>query len=178
MRRFRPIPLFRLPVLLGLALCLALPQSSGAAEHRFGVGVNYWETVDDLVDEGFDVEEDGLAPVLTYQYRPGGLIGFQIDLEYFEEGFGGSTSEALSPQAYLTVGGGIYGAVGVGVTYSDDFDDELSDPFWAARVGLDFELLPRIHLDIHANYRADAFDELDQASTDTVTLGVALRAGL
>ncbi|MDX1632464.1 MAG: hypothetical protein R3234_11415 [Thermoanaerobaculia bacterium] len=178
MQSFRPPPSYRLPSLLILISCLALAVPSGAAEHRFGVGVNYWETVDDLVDEEFDVEEDGLAPVLTYQYRPGGLIGFQVDLEYFEEGFGGSTSEALSPQAYVTVGGGIYGAIGVGVTYSDDFDGEFSDPFWAARAGLDFELLPKIHIDIHANYRADTFDELDQASSDTVTLGIALRAGL
>jgi hypothetical protein len=165
--------------LLSLVLLLTLTGSSpaGAAEHRFGVGVNYWRTLDDLVDEGFDVEEDGLAPVVTYQYRPGGLIGLQIDLEYFEEGFGGSLSEALSPQVYVTVGGGLYGAVGVGITYSSDFQDEFSDPFWAARVGFDFELLPKIHLDIHANYRANAFSELDQADTDTVILGAAVRAG-
>jgi hypothetical protein len=171
-------PLLALP-LLSLVLLLTFTGSSpaGAAEHRFGVGVNYWRTLDDLVDEGFDVEEDGLAPVVTYQYRPGGLIGLQIDLEYFEEGFGGSLSEALSPQVYVTVGGGLYGAVGVGITYSSDFQDEFSDPFWAARVGFDFELLPKIHLDIHANYRANAFSELDQADTDTVILGAAVRAG-
>ena len=158
-------------------LLLALAPAAEAAEHRFGLGVNYWRAVDDLVDEGFDVEEDGLAPVLTYQYRPGGLLGVQVDLEYFVAGFGGSTSEAISPQVYVTVGGGLYGAVGIGVTYSSDFDDEFSDPFYAARLGLDFELLPKIHLDIHANYRADAFSELDEADTDTVILGAAVRAG-
>ena len=174
----RPRPTLVAPIALAAVLALAPASPAGAAEHRFGLGVNYWQTLDDLVDEGFDVEEDGLAPVVTYQYRPGGLIGFQIDLEYFDDGFGGATSEALSPQVYLTVGGGLYGAVGVGITYSSDFQDDFSDPFWAARIGLDFELLPKIHLDIHANYRAGTFDELDQADTDSITLGAAVRAGL
>lgn len=169
-----------LPVLaLAFVGLLGLGAASpAAAEHRFGLGVNYWKTVDDLVDEGFDVEEEGLAPVLTYQYRPGGILGLQVDLEYFDQGFGGATSEAISPQVYLTVGNGFYGAVGIGVTYSSDFADDFSDPFYAARVGFDFLLLPKIHLDIHANYRAGSFDELDQASTDTVILGAAVRAGL
>ena len=168
------------PALLAFLVVLAagVAPPLAAAEHRFGLGVNYWQALDDLVDEGFDVEEDGLAPVVTYQYRPGGLIGFQIDLEYFDEGFGGATSEALSPQLYVTVGGGLYGAVGVGITYSSDFEDDFSDPFWAARIGFDMELLPKIHLDIHANYRAGSFDELDQADTDSITLGAAVRAGL
>lgn len=54
----------------------------------------------------------------------------------------------------------------------------VSDPFYAARVGLDFVLLPRIHLDVNLNYRAGTFDELDEASSDTITLGAALRFGL
>lgn len=165
-----------------LCLCLVVLALSGsapaaAAEHRIGVGANYWQAVDDLVDDGFDVDEDGLSPYLTYQLIPAGIFRFELDLEYFEAGFGGSTSEAFSPQAFVLVGSGLYAGVGVGVTYSSDLPDgDFSDPFYAARVGFDFTLLPGVHLDVNANYRANTFDALDQASSDTVTLGAAVRA--
>ncbi|HVS04329.1 MAG TPA: hypothetical protein VMT16_16310 [Thermoanaerobaculia bacterium] len=164
---------------LALALAVALlPAAAGAAEHRFGVGVHYWRAVDDLADEGFDIDEDGLAPYLTYQLVPAGIFRFEVDLEYFEKGFGGATSAAFAPVVYLLVGGGIYGGVGIGVTLSDDFEDNVSDPFYAARVGLSLQLLPRVHLDVNANYRADAFAELEEADTDAITLGAAVRVGL
>lgn len=160
---------------LGLSI-LALAAPASAAEHRLGGGVHYWQTVDDLEDEGFDeIEEDGRSFVLSYQYVPAGLVKLQLDAEYFEEGFGGATEEALSPQLYLVLGNKLYAAVGVGLTYSDEFEDSWSDPFYAARVGLDLLLLPRTHLDINANYRADAFSELEEADTDAITLGAVLR---
>ncbi|HYO16263.1 MAG TPA: hypothetical protein VE685_23945 [Thermoanaerobaculia bacterium] len=161
---------------LGAALALAISVSAQAAEHRLGGGIHYWQTVDDLEDEGFDeIEEDGRSFVLSYQYVPAGLVKLQLDAEYFEEGFGGATEEAISPQLYLVLGGKLYAAVGVGLTYSDQFEDSWSDPFYAARVGLDLLLLPRTHLDINANYRADAFSELEEADTDAITLGAVLR---
>ena len=39
----------------------------------------------------------------------------------------------------------------------------------------DLLLLPRLRLDINANYRADAFSALDQADTDAITLGASVR---
>lgn len=175
----RRVTLFALCLCL-IVLALAGSAPASAAEHRIGVGANYWRTVDDLVDDGFDVDEDGLAPYLTYQLVPAGLFRFELDLEYFESGFGGSptASEAISPQAFVLVGHGFYAGVGVGVTYSSDLPgDEISDPFYAARVGLEFVLLPKVHLDVNANYRAGTFDALDEASTDTITLGAAVRFG-
>ena len=161
-----------------IVLALAGPATASAADHRFGVGANYWRALDDLVDEGFDVDEDGVAPYLTYQLVPAGIFRFELDLEYFESGFGGSPTEAFSPQAFVLVGEGFYAGVGVGVTYSSDLPgDEISDPFYIARVGLDFVLVPRVHLDVNANYRAGTFDALDEASTDTITLGAAVRFG-
>jgi hypothetical protein len=162
---------------LAVFLLVAAPRPA-VAEARLGGGVNYWRTIDDLEDEGFDdVDESGLSYLLTYQYVPGGLLRFEVDLEYFDEGFGGATSGALSPQAYLLLGSGFYAGLGIGVTYSDDFEDEFSDPFYAAKLGVDLELLPNFHLDIHANYRFDAWRELEEADTDTVFLGAAVRFG-
>ncbi|MGH9380683.1 MAG: hypothetical protein ACRD2Z_08740 [Thermoanaerobaculia bacterium] len=150
-----------------------------AAEKRLGFGVHYWRTVDDIDDEGLgDIEDDGVSYLGSYQILPGGLLSFEFDLEYFEAGFGGSEDAVFSPQAFLLVGHGLYAGVGVGVGYSDGFEDDVSDPFYIARVGFNMELLPKLFLDINANYQANAFSELDQADTDAITLGALLRFGL
>ena len=85
------------------------------------------------------------------------------------------TTSPLSPIAWLYVGKRLYGAAGVGVSFSDGFEDDISDPFWTGRVGFEFHLLPRTTVDINANYRAGSFDELDQADTDSITLGAMIR---
>lgn len=166
-------------VLLALAFGAVAAAPAVAAEHRLGVGVHYWRTLDDLADEGFDeLDETGTSGVLSYQYIPGGLLALQVDGEYFAKGFGGSTDETFSPQVYLVVGvNGPYAAAGVGVLYSKELEDEISDPFYIARVGWNLELIPNLHLDLNANYRAGAWSELDEADTDTITLGGVVRFG-
>ena len=160
---------------LGIAGLLITATPGLAGEHRLGGGFHYWETLDDFQDSGFDIDDSGLAPVLSYQYIPGGLIRFEIDVEYFEKGFAGSTEAAYSPQAYVLLGGGLYAGLGVGVTVSSGLEDEVSDPFYAARAGFEMALLPSVTLDINANYRFGAWDELDDYSTDTITLGALVR---
>ncbi len=162
---------------LVLAFLMVLPAQ--AAEHRFGLGAQFWRTVDDLADQGLDdLKEDGFAWVLSYQYVPKGLLRFEIDVEYSGEGFGGASGSAITPLGFVLIGRGIYAGVGVGVTYADDFDSSVSDPFYAARLGFQFNLLPGVLLDVHGNYRADAFNELDSASTDAITLGAIVRFSL
>ena len=146
-----------------------------AAEHFVGAGAHYWRTVDDLADSGFTVEDDGLAYLVSYQYRPEGLFSFEVDVEYFDKGFGGSDTETISPQGYLVFGHGWYAAIGAGVVYSSGLEDEVSDPFYAAKVGLEMALIPRVHLDVNANYRFDAWQQLGDANTDTITLGAVVR---
>jgi len=162
-----------------LALSLAIPALAAAGEHRIGFGYYYWETVDSL-DDFPDLEDDGYAPVVSYQYLPGGFLRFELDVEYYADGYAGSTEKAYAPQAYVLFGRFVYGGVGVGVTKSDGFadGDEWSDPWYAARVGLDLLLLPKVHLDINANYRADAFKALEEADTDALTFGASLRVSL
>ncbi|HEX9732335.1 MAG TPA: hypothetical protein VGG06_10150 [Thermoanaerobaculia bacterium] len=151
----------------------AAPAAAG--EHSIGVGLHYWQTLDDLVD-GAGLEEDGVSLLLAYQYAPSrGLLRFEIDLEYFDEGFGGSPDAAYAPVAYLVVGGKLYVAAGFGVTFSSGLDDSPSDPFYTGRLGFQLELLPGLLLDFNANYRTNAFEELGDFDVDTLTLGVIAR---
>lgn len=157
-------------------LAVAIPAAAAAGEHRIGFGYHYWKTVDDL-DDFADIEDDGYATVLSYQYLPGGLLRFEVDVEYFSDGFGGSTDDAYSPQVYVLFGRFLYAGVGIGITHGDGFasGDDWSDPWYAARAGLDILLLPRLHLDINANYRANAFEDLEDADTDALTFGASVR---
>lgn len=145
-----------------------------AGSHRIGVGAHYWVTLDDLnVDE---VDEDGFSWVASYQYRPS-LVGVGLDVEWKEKGFAGSAKDVFEPQAYLIVGQGLYAAAGIGGYYSDG--EFAKDPFYLFRAGFDLEVLPSIHLDLHAIYRFETWDDLRADDTDvdsdTVTLGAAVR---
>jgi hypothetical protein len=160
-----------------LALAVSMPAAAAAAEQRIGFGYHYWQTVDEIDVAHLDqVDDAGYSIVFSYQYLVG-LIRFEGDLEYFDDGFGGSTESAYAPQAYVLVGRFFYAGVGVGVTHSTGFaDGDWSDPWFAGRVGLDVLLLPHIHLDVNANYRANAFSELAE-DTGAFTLGASLRLG-
>ena len=167
-------PLMISSLLIGFILVLA--PAAQAAEHKIGFGAHFWRTVDDIADDGFDnIDDDGFAGVFSYQYVPESLLYFEFDVEYFGDGFGGSDDTAITPMAFVLVGRGLYGGVGVGLTFADSFVDDVSDPFFAARIGFQFSLVPNIQFDINANYRADAFNELDGADTDAITLGAVVR---
>ena len=71
------------------------------------------------------------------------------------------------------IGGTLYAGAGIGIYYSDG--NWADEPFYMLRAGLDFPILPFLYLDINANYRAGAFDELDEAESDAITLGVSAR---
>jgi hypothetical protein len=161
-------------LLLGAFLVATFAASARAGEHRIGLGAMYWRSLDDLSAAG--LESDGFAPSLTYQYVPAGIFKFEADLEYYGKGFGGSESAAYSPVVFVIAEFGIYAGVGVGVTVSDDLPDNVSDPFYCARVGWDFQLVPKVHFDLNANYRADTFKGLEEGyNQDTVTFGAAAR---
>jgi len=142
-------------------------------DHRLGIGGHYWKTIDNI--KVSDIKEDGFAMVVSYQYKPS-LFGFQFDVEVADEQLTGKSKAVYSPQAFLIVGGLVYGGLGIGTHYFDgDFADK---PFYALKAGLDFELLPLIHLDINANYRFDNWDYekvKEDVDTDTVTLGLVAR---
>jgi hypothetical protein len=81
------------------------------AHHRFGLGVNYWKSIDNL-DEIFD--SHGLSYLLTYQYAPVWYFRIEADLELFPD-FVSTTKPVLAPEVFLTLGGIVYAGVGTGI---------------------------------------------------------------
>lgn len=169
--------IFMVPIGLLAMTTLATPS---LAEVRLGGGIHYWTALDDIEVDDVNIDESGTSFIASLQWLPGGLFYFEGDLEYFDEGFGGGNAGALAPQAFALAGiGAIYGGLGIGITYNEDLEgDDFSDPFYTLRAGLDFELLPRIHLDIHGNYIFNAFSDIDGASEDSITLGAIARIAL
>ncbi|HVR09183.1 MAG TPA: hypothetical protein VMW75_14125 [Thermoanaerobaculia bacterium] len=166
----------QLIVLMLATLAWAASPRRAAADSSIGFGLHSWRTVDDLRSEGFGhIRRSGVSYLLSYQYSPGALLKFELDGEYFGQGFGGSTHYAISPQAFVLVGGFVYGGVGIGTIYSKDFANDFSSPFYVARAGINLHLLPRFTLDVNANYHFHAFNELKGVNTGTVTLGAIAR---
>ena len=166
----------RLQTVMLLGMITMTTTGAFAGEHRIGGGANYWVAIDDIEVGDNKLDDDGLAFFGSYQYWPG-LLALEVDVEFLPDRFGES---AVSPQAYLLVGKGIYAGVGIGTTYTDgDFVDE---PFFALKAGFNLELLPGIYADIYGNYRfndsADFDDEDTDIDTDTVFLGMAVRIAL
>jgi len=166
-------------VLIAGAAALASSAPAQAGGHRFGFGYHRFDAAADLGDLD-SIDDSGSSTVYSYQYVPGGLLRWEVDLEYFPDGYGGSTEKAWAPQVYVLAGRVFYAGVGVGITQSDGGfpnGDDYSDPWYAARVGIEILLLPKIRLDINANYRANSFSALDEADSDSTTLGASLRFG-
>jgi len=164
-------------VVVGL-LCSTVVPSNADIKHRFGAGAHYWTTIEDIdVD---NVKKDGFAYLISYQLRPASLIKFGLDVEMLPASYGGAEERVYAPQAYLVLGSFIYAALGIGSYYTDgEFAEE---PFFNVRAGLDLCLLPRIYVDINANYRFENWDSIEtldeDVSSDTITLGAAVRLEL
>jgi len=156
----------------------AVVNAHSDSRHRLGGGAHYWKTIDEVEAAGFDVDEDAIGWMISYQYVPS-LFKLEIDLEFLPEDFAGIQDTTLAPQALLLVGAGIYGGLGIGTFVTDsEFAD---DPYFIIRAGLEFEVFPSIYLDINANYHFTDFDSISKldknVDTDTVTLGAILRFG-
>jgi hypothetical protein len=157
---------------LGLVLFAADLQ---AGEHRIGGGANYWIAVDDLDEEGID-DDDGFSYFVSYQHW-WDFLGVEVDMELLPDRFG---DNAYAPEAYILIGSTIYAGAGMGLIRTNgEFAD---DPFYAFRVGLNLELLPRVIVDISANYRFNDSVQLEDDDTDidadTIFLGAAIRFAL
>ena len=164
----------KLGMFLAVLLLMGITTQVQGAEHRLGIGANYWVAVDDIDFD--DVDDDGFSYLASYQYWPG-LLGFEADFEILPDKYG---ETAYAPQAFVLVGRSIYAGAGVGLEYRDgDFADE---PFFALRAGLNLELLPGIYCDFYGLYRFNDSAELDNETTDidsdTVFLGAAVRLTL
>ncbi len=162
-----------------LMLCmismLIAAENGFAGNHRLGGGANYWVALDDIEkDNGDDIDENGLAFLVSYQYWPS-ILGLEVCAELLPDRFG---ETAIAPQAYVLFGSGLYAGAGIGTVLSDgEFSEQ---PFFALKAGINLELLPRaLYVDVFANYRFNEKAELSDSSTDidtdTVFLGAAAR---
>jgi hypothetical protein len=105
------------------------------------------------------------------------LIKIEANLEWVPD-YGGSDKTMFQPQAWLIVGGLIYGAGGVGGSYIDG--DWLNNPFYGLRLGADLTLLG-LNFDAFTSYRfqsADVFDDIDESDLDALTFGLIVRFAL
>ena len=155
-----------------------VPASRADADHRIGVGARYWTALGDIdVD---DIDESGLAYLVSYQFCPSMLMKFGVDVEMLPEQFAGSLEDVYAPQVYVIVGSVIYAGVGIGGYFTDG--EFAEDPFYNVRAGFDLSLFPFIRLDINANYRfeewADINDIDEDISQDTITIGATVRLSL
>lgn len=167
-------------LIMALAAAIAFGAPAwGAGEHRIGVGVHYWSGVDDLVDEGLpELDDDGVGAVVSWQYVTDWLFRGEIDVELHPDGYAGSDETTVAPSAFVILGTqGFYAGVGVGVAVSSGLEDDVSDPFYTGRIGLDLHPAPRLHVDLHVDYRVDVFSELEDPTLDgdLWTAGVMLR---
>ena len=165
-------------LILTLAMAaMGLAARSEAAGY-LGGGVHYWRTIDQIRSSR-NLDDSGIAWMATGQYSVWRLLKIEADLEVFPKGFGGADRTAYAPQAYLLFGSTLYAGAGVGVVYSSDFSGSFSDPFYALKTGLDLEVLPRLHLDVNANYQFLNWKDVNslqgRVNTDTITLGAAVR---
>ena len=159
--------------LLAVSLVLVgAPSAQAQGMHRIGGGVEYLRTLGDIKDAP-EFDANALGFVASYQYvtNPFRIEG---DLELIPD-FGGTDEMLFAPQAYLLVGGLIYGGVGIGAGYFDG--DWLSDPFYALRGGVDLPL-GVFDLDAFALYRfhdAAILKDLDESDLDSITFGALIR---
>lgn len=152
--------------------CLASPSVAQNSPHSIGLGVHYWQVLDDLDEAGFD--ESGLAYIGAYRYD-GGLIALHAELEVFPEEFGAAAEEVYAPQVVAILGDGIYAGIGAGILYSDG---EFADtPYFLLRAGLNIIAIGPLSLDLNANYIFTDFDNLSTSDIDsnTITLGAMAR---
>lgn len=163
---------YRLLGAILMGACLAVPAAAG---QRIGAGAHYWRTVDSLDNDSFD--RDGVSYLITYQGEVIPLVKYQTDLEIYRRGYAGSRYTVYAPQALAIVGGWVYGGVGIGILYADS--RFANKPFYLLRAGLDLPILPRLRLDINANYHFSEWRGINRTAkdieSDTITIGGALR---
>jgi len=158
-----------------ISIFTACTIQAANAEHRLGVGANYWKALKDV--DISEIDENGVSWLASYQYIPGTALSLEADLEIFKKGFAGSTENVYAPQGYILLGSGLYAGIGTGIYY---VDGEFADrPFFAVKAGIELQLIPHIFMDISANYRFDEWKYITELAkdikTDTITLGAALR---
>jgi hypothetical protein len=156
-----------------LSVCGVFDAAHGG--HRLGGGIHYLRTLGDIKDVP-EWDANSVGFIASYQFTFT-LIKLEGDLEFIPN-YGGTDKTMFQPEAWVLVGGLIYGSLGAGIGY---IDDEWQDnPFYALRAGVDLAI-GKIGLDVYATYRFQSSKELEDFDTkdlDSVTFAVVARFGL
>jgi hypothetical protein len=159
--------------LVVISVCLGGVVDIAAAGHRFGGGLHYLLTVGDIKDHP-EWDENAVGIIGSYQYAPG-LLKLELDVEWVPS-YGGNSS-LIEPQAWLLIGGLIYGGGGIGIGYIESSWQD--NPWYALRLGSNLKL-GSLGLDIFASYRFQSTSDLEgfeSSDLDAVTFGAILRFG-
>lgn len=164
--------------------CLTVSPLEAQGRHRIGAGVHYWKTLDEIADAWRDsvtIDEEGLSWVISYQYSSLPLITVEADVLLMPQTYAAAQRgyAVWGPQVMLLVGRSLYAGVGAGILRAGD--DWAPNPFFPLRAGVDLEVLPKLSVDLNANYRIEKWNihyTREDIDTDTVTLGVVVRASL
>lgn len=141
-------------------------------EHQLGGGIHYLETLGDIKDVP-EWDSSSIGWIISYRYKMP-LIKIEADLEWVPD-YGGSDKTLSQPQAWLIIGGLIYGAGGFGGSYIDGA--WLDNPFYGLRAGADLTVAG-LNLDLFASYyfqSAQVFEDVDQKDLDSITFGAIVR---
>ncbi len=163
-------------ITLATAILLGGSLAAHALDNiQLGVGANYWVAMRDAADDSFD--KHGLGWMISTRYMSTPYFGLGIDLEKSPKNYMMFEKPIYSPAAYLVAGKGIYAALGIGTYYYDG--KFIKDTFYALRAGLNLEIIPKIVIDINANYRSESWSKIRHArrevSSDNIVLGAAVR---
>lgn len=64
-----------------LSVAFVAPAPAAESYHRLGIGAHYWRNLDGIEEDNGTIYKKGLSWVPSYQYDPGTLIKFEVDLE-------------------------------------------------------------------------------------------------
>ncbi len=171
--------MFKRLVIAALAVALVVPVlvSTANAGSSIGGGIHYLHNLGDLKkNSNLDWGQDSFSLMGSYQWA-GPLLKVEADVEYIFD-YLSSGNAMWQPQAYVLVGGLIYGGAGIGIGYTDG--DWQNDPFYALRAGVNLGLAG-LDLDIWASYRFQNDDDLKALTgedLDSLTFAAMLRFGL
>jgi len=147
-------------------------MSTASAGGNIGGGIHYLHNLADIKDsDGFD--SNAFSIIGSYQWA-GPLLKVEGDVEYIFDMYG-SGEAGWAPQAYVLVGGLIYGGAGMGIYYTDG--DWANDPFYNLRAGVNLPL-GSMHLDVYGTYQFWSDDDLKDLTGEdfnAVTFAALLR---
>ena len=166
----------RLTIVIAAVLMVAPALVSNAnAGGSFGGGIHYLHNLADIKDDtSFD--NNAFSILGSYMWS-GPLLKFEGQAEYIFDMYG-SGKAGWAPQAYVLVGGMIYGGAGIGIYYTDG--DWANDPFYNLRAGVNLGL-GGMNLDVYGTYQFWSEGDLKDLTGEdfnAVTFAAVLRFGM